>query len=304
VNGLQIFLLGRFQVHYGEAIAEGFEGQKVQELLCYLLLKRERPQPRESLASVLWGDVNTSKSKSYLRKALWQCQSALESISADHNLGLLHVEPEWIQINPDAVFWLDIAMFEDVYTSVQNISGCELDCQSAQTVCSAVDLYQGDLMEGWYVDWCLYERERLQHMYLAMVDKLMHYCEAHGEYESGIDYGLQVLRYDRARERTHRRLMRLEYSAGDRTGALRQYERCVVALKEELGVGPAKQTLELYNSICDNRFRPIPVTVRGSDLAAPKVHELLSYLQEIEQILNEAHEALHHRLQGLENIIT
>jgi len=28
-----------------------------------------------------------------------------------------------------------------------------------------VDLYQGDLLEGWYQDWLLCERERLQNMF-------------------------------------------------------------------------------------------------------------------------------------------
>src|SRR5438128_1039451 len=58
-------------------------------------------------------------------------------------------------------------------------------------------LYRGDLLEGWYSDWCLYERERLQHMYLAMLDKLMEYSESHQEYETGQTYGMRALRYDR-----------------------------------------------------------------------------------------------------------
>ena len=38
-------------------------------------------------------------------------------------------------------------------------------------------------------------------------------------------YGARILHCDRARERTHRRLMRLHFLAGDRTAALRQYPR-------------------------------------------------------------------------------
>jgi DNA-binding SARP family transcriptional activator len=40
--------------------------------------------------------------------------------------------------------------------------------------------------------------------------------------------------------------MRAYYMAGDRTMALRQYERCAAALAEELGVAPSTQTLMLY----------------------------------------------------------
>ena len=40
-------------------------------------------------------------------------------------------------------------------------------------------VYRGDLLEGCYQDWCLFERERLQNAYLAMLDKLMVRC--HGD---------------------------------------------------------------------------------------------------------------------------
>ena len=37
---------------------------------------------------------------------------------------------------------------------------------------------------------------------LAMLDKLIGYCEARRQFELGLFYGAQILRYDRARERT------------------------------------------------------------------------------------------------------
>src|ERR1700675_5041594 len=89
-------------------------------------------------------------------------------------------------------------------------------------------------------------------MSLAMRSKLMSYCESHDQYENGLQHGARILACDRAREHTHWRLMRLQYLAGNRTGALRQYERCVAALREELGVKPAKRTTELYEQIRDD----------------------------------------------------
>ncbi len=64
-----------------------------------------------------------------------------------------------------------------------------------------MDLYRGDLLEGWYQEWCLFERERLQNAYMLMLDKLMGYCEAHSEYEQGLVYGDLILRLDHASER-------------------------------------------------------------------------------------------------------
>jgi DNA-binding SARP family transcriptional activator len=137
----------------------------------------------------------------------------------------------------------------------------------------AVELYRGDLLEGWYMEWCLLERERLQSMYLQLLDKLASYYEASGEYESGLLCGARALRCDRAREHTHHMLMRLHYLAGDRTGALRQFDRCMAALREGLGVSPSERTLELYRQIQaeelkvpqpDSRLRDSAAVERGA----------------------------------------
>src|SRR5205823_7801753 len=113
---------------------------------------------------------------------------------------------------------------EQAFTCTEGVSSRDLDDRQVQLLLGAVQLYQGDLLEGCYLEWCLAERERLQRMYLAMLDKLMGHCEAHREYETGLDYGLRILRCEPASERTHRRMMRLQYLAGDRTAALRQYQ--------------------------------------------------------------------------------
>ena len=136
---------------------------------------------------------------------------------------------------------------------------------SAETLSAAAELYRGDLLEGCYQDWCLFERERLQNAYLTMLDKLMVRCQSAGSYEAGIAYGERVLRIDRAHERTHRRLMRMRYLDGDRTAALAQYDRCISALREELGVGPARLTSSLHDQIrTDNLVaEPVPTMGRG-----------------------------------------
>ncbi|MCI0647797.1 MAG: bacterial transcriptional activator domain-containing protein [Chloroflexi bacterium] len=139
-----------------------------------------------------------------------------------------------------------------------------LDRQQADLLEEATELYRGELLEGWYQDWCLFERERFQYMFLGMLDKLMGYCEGLRAYEEGIAYGMQILRRDQAREHTHRRLMRLHFLSGNRTEALRQFHRCAAILMDELGVQPADETHQLYQQIQENRLDLSPSQVRGA----------------------------------------
>lgn len=272
------------------------EAAKAQELFAYLLLHRGRHH-RELLAGVLWADQPAARARQYLRKTLWQLQSTLNAGPHCPEDGVLRVDGEDVAINEDAVLWVDVASFESACNGARGVPGRQLETAAAAALRSAVALYRGELLESWYHDWCLVERERFQLMYLSALDKLVGYCEAHGEYEAGLDYGLSILRCDRAREYTHRALMRLHFLAGDRTGALRQFERCCAALREELDVAPSAKTVALYERVRDGAgpadaepspALPVPPGAAGGQGLLPKLRQLRSLLQSIERQL--AHE--------------
>lgn len=248
MNVLQIDLFGTFDVRSNGQHVAGLETRKAQELLTFLLLQRNRAYTREFLAEMLWDQRAPAQSRKYLRQTLWHVQNALAGHGPE-DAPLLLVEGESVCINHSCRLRLDVAEFEAAYGQAQGIAGGELDEARAQRLRDAVQLYRGDLMQGCYEDWCIFERERLQNMYLAMLDKLIDCCQAHGQYEHGLDYGAAILRYDRARERTHRRMMRLYYLAGDRTSALRQYAQLARALREELDVQPSHSSVALRDQI-------------------------------------------------------
>jgi DNA-binding SARP family transcriptional activator len=296
MSRLRITLFGKFDVRCDDQVLEGLDTRKVQELFCYLLLNRDQPHPREALASLLWDEDQTDQPVRCLRKTLWQLRTALDARDEALSDHVLVVEPEWIQLNPGADLWLDVVAFEGAYASAQGVRGKDLDRGQIQLLQTAVDLYRGGLQESWYHDWYLYERERLQHLHLILLDKLMDYCEARGEFEAGLVYGALILRCETARERTHRRLMRLFYASGDRTAALRQYERCVVALKEELGVEPAKRTVALYQQIRADQLQPLNAEqVAYSPASAPmtsRVPDMATNLTRLQTALDEVQRQL------------
>lgn len=297
MSTLQCHLFGKFRVQQGTQLVKGLDASKEQELLSYLLVRRERCHPREALASLLWADTSTERSKKYLRQALWHLQAALEGTEMTSEQVLL-VEHDWVQFNLQSGLWLDVALFERAFETTGGVPSNQLDGSEAQILKDAIELYKGDLLDGWYQDWCLFERERLQNMYLSMLDKLMTYSEEHCEYETGQSYGSTILRYDRARERTHRQLMHLQYKAGDRTGALRQYERCVAALDEELGVKPERRTVTLYEQIRAGRLDDA-----GRDINfGPKapLAEVLGRLRQIHLVLADAQKSVRQDIRAVE----
>jgi len=297
-------LFGQFRVQCGEENLTSLLTRKTQELFCYLLLYRDHPHDRETLASALWPDHTVAQSRKCLRQALWHLQTVLNPHIEPGDGRVLRIEPDAVQLNLETAIWLDAAVLEQAFVRMQGVPDQAMSASDAQALHSAVELYQADLLEGWYQDWCLYERERFQNMYFMMLDKLMVYCEAHHEYEAGLIYGMRILRCDRARERAHRRLMRLYYLAGDRSAALRQYERCVAALKDELGVTPSRRTTSLYEQVRDDQLAQTPFAAPASTTtpnpAASPLSEVLSGLQQIQATLTEIQRQLQRDIQAVE----
>lgn len=255
---LHINLLGKFSIQ-SESQEIISLPTKVQELLSFLMLFANGPHSRESLANEFWAHAPIAQSKKYLRQALWQLQTFLESSGSDTPEPYLRLEHGWIQFNSKSTIQLDIHTFAQNFKKLKDKSGLSLSEDEAETLQHSVSLYKGDLLSGWYYDWCILERERYRAMALAQLDKLVLYCLGHRHYESGIAYSMNVLQIDHTREKTHRQLMRLFYFSGDRTGALRQYHYCEKILNQELGVLPTQKTTQLYQQIMADAWAAIPI---------------------------------------------
>lgn len=267
MSTVSISMFGRLTIQ-----PEGDKGacsmpQKAQELLAYLVLHR-RAHPREKLATLLWQQCATERSKAYLRKALWQLREALEPEEEVEDDPLLRADGDWLKVHPQANLWVDVAEFESAFNDVCDCTMAEMTPAQVRALQDAATLYTGDLLENWYHEWCLRHRERLQDMFLRMLDRLTRCCERREVYDQGIQYGLRILRIDPARERAHRQLMRLRALAGDRTGALRQYERCAEVLEQELGVSPTTATRRLHEKILTDAFPPSSTRVPATGAEA------------------------------------
>lgn len=304
---LQVFLLRRFRVYSNDQELKGLEGRKVQELFCYLVFHRNHPLSREHLASLLWNGNSEARARGYLRKALWHLQTAFGgadvSVRDDH---LLKADSECIKLTPRKTLWLDIDVFEKAYESVKSISGKNLDATQVATLERAQSLYEGELLEGWDQDWCLCERERFHYIYLAMMDKLVDYFETSHSYEHGIEHALRILHFDRVHERTYQKLMRLYYLAGDRTSALREYERCAEVLIDELGVQPGPRIKALYQQVLTGALDNGRSLEERPRETAPVVDlmNIVESLHQLQEAMGDLQGKVQREISLLENVLT
>jgi DNA-binding SARP family transcriptional activator len=293
MQSLRVRLFGGLEISRGDTLLPPFPTRRARSLLAYLVLHRDRAISRDVLCSLLWGEEAEADARKALRTTLWRIRSVLEPYESDRG-AYLRVDGPQVTFPGTARAWVDVAEFEACLRQIRGIGAGQVVAEEAERLTRAVQLYQGDLLDGLYDDWCLLDRERFGLAYLTALERLMAFHQAGGNWLAAISFGRQILRKDPIREHVHRQLMVCHLSMGDRPSALRQWETCSRLMHEELGIEPMEETRRLHTWVRDRGCLP-PEAPLGEPLLLPFREEGLK--EEVDGALRELH-ALVARLEA------
>ncbi len=218
-------MLGGFSLSY--------EGHEVdvpecsQRVLVYLAL-RERSQNRHVVASTLWPESTEARAAANLRSSLWRlpapggrslCDARGQSlsISADVDIDVRRVERlGWSMVDGEGVPPRDVgrSFFEE-------------------------------LLPGWYEDFVIMERERLQQLRLHFLEAMALRLSAEGHHAEALDVALRLVAAEPLRERSQSALINVYRAEGNVAQAVRQYERYRLLLCETFGCNPSPALSDL-----------------------------------------------------------
>ncbi len=256
---IRVNLFGPLTLYRGKEHLEFSGSTSARTLLAYLLLRRGSPQSRLKMAGIFWPDMDEARSRRSLTQALWRIRNLLP----DH----LESDAQHILIPKASTLTVDVEIFEsltDSYSQVDVVTQ-EEKVASAQSLRQAVALYRGNLLEGFYDDWALVERERLRELYLRTLGNLIDIEKSKGNFGEALDYALKLAKVDPFREAAHREVMRLYFALDRPEAALTQYENCVRILDEEFGLEVDQQTRALAQEIAirvpDDKVPHLPKVV-------------------------------------------
>ncbi len=228
--------------------------QKAQSLLAYLAMHRSRPRLRAQLADLYWPEAPAARARRNLNTALWQIRRVLPA--GDY----LVSSTQDVQLNPAASLWLDVEEFESLLAAAPQATAGDAIAHLRQ----AVALYRGDLLAGFYDDWVLDERYRLEGRLLSALARLARAYQEQGDPGEALVCAQELLRHDPLREDIHRQVICLHLALGDSLAAARQCNRCRALLEAELGSAPSPETLAL----CQPLFAgPWPPAVQATEPA-------------------------------------
>jgi DNA-binding SARP family transcriptional activator len=295
---LRVTLFGGVGIAHGDQAPETNATPSVRALLAYLLLFRHRYHHREALIGLFWGDYRQDRARGCLNTALWRLRQVLEPAGVPKGTYIVTTTAGEVGFSRTSRFWLDTAEFEDKTAGWLKSSMTSAGPEGVADLEAALSLYTGDLLEGFYDDWVLRERERLRCLYLRGLAYLMRCYGERAMHEEAAACGLQILRLDPLRESVHRELMRSYLKTGRRALAVRQYEMCRDILAAELGIPPMEETQALFaEALSSGRAGARP----AAEQDASSLIEVLADLRGALRVMDQARDQLRRAAQIIES---
>jgi len=221
---------------------------KARTVFQYLVLQMGRPVRREVLMELMWPEHTLASARNNLNAALYSLRSTLSQHGRDDQY-ILYQDGCYLP-NPELTWWIDRTEF---LAAVQHAEGARRAGDSRRAIhvyLQAVRLYRGPLFEDdGDSDWYLPEQRRLKDLYLQALEGLTEMHIDLGDLATAVQFGQLALSADQCCEAVHRLLMRCYALQHQQQRVSRQYQLCCAALRDELGVSPGADTVQLFRSL-------------------------------------------------------
>ena len=162
----RIQMLGRLGAQRGGDVVTRFASSRTAALLARLALFPRRAHPRDELIGLLWPGEDRDVCRPRLRVVLASLRRQLEPPDLPPG-SVLVADRSAIRLNSAACL-CDVAEFE---AALQAATCAPTPDGKRAALDRAVALYAGELLPGFYDEWIVAERERLEALYEAACDR-------------------------------------------------------------------------------------------------------------------------------------
>lgn len=255
---LALYLFGSPRLEHNNQPVE-MSRRKAMALLIYLALTG-RPHQRDTLATLLWPELDQSRARGALRRTLSALNNALPG-------NWLRSDRDSIALNATQNLWVDLHQFRHLLAECRrhNHPTGQICPECLPLLTQAATLYAGDFLAGFtlrdspaFDEWQFFQAETLRRELTALLQRLVDGYYAAGQHKSALNHARRWVELEPLDEAAHRRLIELYALTGQRAAALRQYQTCAGILQQELGIAPGSQTQALYQQILTRTLNTAP----------------------------------------------
>jgi WD40 repeat protein/DNA-binding SARP family transcriptional activator len=228
---LEARLLGQFDVRLDGKPAV-ISSRAAQSLLAYLLLYAGTAHRREKLAGLLWPDTSDDNARRNLRQELWRLRKA--------------IGPDYFRADDIAV---SLVARDDLWLDTAVALRAAANGTAPDDLAEALGNYRGELLPGFYEEWIAPERERLRDVFEQAAKRLTEQLITDQRWAEVLLWAERWIALGHSAEPAFRALMLAYAQQGDKAQVAAVYQRCVNALRSDLGVEPSEQTRALYERL-------------------------------------------------------
>ena len=249
-NDMQVNFFGSLSLVRDHHKFEDKEWQrdKSKELFVYLYCHRQRYIPKEEIAHALWPERLVDSLDRDFKVVLNALLKVLEpNRSARQDSFFIHRKGNMYQLRHVHFLQIDVERFHYYYQL-----GMEAvdPYYSNEWLHLAETCYKGALYaEKKQLDWIVQDREKLQTLYIEVLERLAQNAIRQQHFKQAILYAEKMIREDALWEEGYRLLMYCYFQLQNRPQALKWYEKCVQQLQKELNTTPMESTMAVYDLI-------------------------------------------------------
>ena len=186
---------------------------------------------REVVAGTLWPEVSERQALASLRTSLWRINRIVPE--------LVVVDGQTVTLSSSA----EVDTTEQEAFVIVLLRAQRLDVSWVEDGLGA--LWPRQLLPGWYEDWVVVERERLNQLRMHALERAARMLVDHGNVDGALDLAVEAVRSEPLRESANEQLIRVHLARGNVYDALRQFHQYRRLVAVELDAHPSGSLLSL-----------------------------------------------------------
>ncbi|MEM8857605.1 MAG: BTAD domain-containing putative transcriptional regulator [Chloroflexota bacterium] len=231
---LSIHLLNQIKFEQDGKLLESLMVPKLQLLLGYLIINRNRAVSRDHLAQIMWPDRTESTGRNNLRRLLHRVRQQLPN--ADQHIQATSHSLSWLTSGGSTI---DLIDYESALTDYENPAAIQQIVQDAPP----------QFMPGMTEDWVIEAENKLKQLWRQGLEMTADLCVVKHQIGGAVDAVSRLLDESPLNENIYRRLMQLHMQHDNRPAAVMVYYRCVQTLRDTLGIPPSAPTRDLHQKL-------------------------------------------------------
>lgn len=250
---LVLRLLGSFEVGLDDVAMslDHFSRRRSLTLLKILITNYGKVIGRDELIELLWPSAPPHDAPQLLKSAAHYLRRALgEAHDEKAKAPFITTAPNGYAFNLRSHHWIDAVEFRKLAEEGLRLERQGRWREALVALEAAAELYVGDYLEDEpYSEWAMKHRRHLKELHFDALQTMARLLRSAGDHVAAVRCYRRLLELDPCLEDVHRDLMEALLRCGKRTQALRQFEICRRALKEEFDSSPLLETEALYRRI-------------------------------------------------------